>query len=259
MLDEIQLSPPPAPPIITFPRFPDLPIELRLNIWAVACYQDPRNIVLCSEFRWETDTSFLFPILPPMLNPVRTPGVFLACQESRLEASNHYSFHSSGWLFCLTRSAWDASCWRCPGIWVNHSCDRLVPRGVNCIKYLMDFRIGLRSIAIDFADSFHFGMLSRCYTNTGGMSPFEALEEIILYDGSDFDPFRRAYRGPRVKLQFGDYLQSRHGFDSTLNASRLTVEATSEMEGDTEPSSPVADGRLPKFLVMQPVAEIVDE
>ncbi|KUJ23911.1 uncharacterized protein LY89DRAFT_679191 [Mollisia scopiformis] len=80
-------------PLTEFPRFKDLPIELRISIWELASHQQ-RNLDIWNRELWTSDSSedeersvphLLFTTQPP-------PSVLQACHESREEALKYYTF-----------------------------------------------------------------------------------------------------------------------------------------------------------------------
>jgi hypothetical protein len=203
----------PPPPLTTFSLFSQLPTEIRLKIWDFACHQ-PRNIALNNEFcrHKGADSIFYTERYFSILTSLRAPAILFVSKESRAEALHYYQ------LDFKTRTPFPYYEGMTSGLWINYRCDRLVPRGfyniIGMESFLGHARRNLRSMAIDIMGQFYSDMFNYLFMKT--LWPFEVMEEIILYDGNDFAPFKKGYRGGKIEFAFRDLpnpselLQSAH-------------------------------------------------
>jgi hypothetical protein len=264
----------PPPPLTTFSLFSELPTEIRLKIWDFACCQ-PRNIALNNEFYRDegADSIFYTERYFSILTPLRAPAILSVSQESRAEALNYYQMQFR------TRTPFPS--YECmtsghasSGLWINYRCDRLVPRGfyniVGMESFLGHARRNLRSMAIDIIGQLYSDMFTYLFLKT--LWPFEVMDEIILYDGNDFAPFKKGYRGGKIEFAFRDLLnpsellQSAHdrlcrcldAVDQKTKAENGEAENEKELDLPYMPCLTTGVFKRPRVRIMQPFEGTTD-
>jgi hypothetical protein len=90
-------------PLTTFHLFPELPPELRFNIWKTAC-NEPRLIELVTEYKAaeKSRDDFAHNYHRVSSRSSKVPAILHACQESRREASSVYQLRNFAHDFSQT-------------------------------------------------------------------------------------------------------------------------------------------------------------
>ncbi|KUJ08240.1 uncharacterized protein LY89DRAFT_691133 [Mollisia scopiformis] len=199
-----------------FSPFPRLPPELRNKIWGHVANQEPRALDLWTDFkRCEiANTIFYTQAYECELSHRPPPPIFRVNSESRKEALKHYTLEFATGMtlpkgISVTVSA---------RIYINYSVDILLPRGYwNLVAFSnLASRAGgrLKHLAVDvngslWKDNLRDYCKKRCWV-------FYELQELILYDSSGVDMFKRSdflekfrerYRGGPKDLSFTDWVE----------------------------------------------------
>jgi hypothetical protein len=193
-------------PFSTFTKFPELPVEIRLNIWAHACHQ-PRNIGLWADFqRCEVEnTIFYTQIYDTKLTPVLSPPIVQVSQEARNEAFKHCQYEFETQQALTIRGSSRPMVIVQTGFCFNFECQTLCPRGNWNIISMEDFIVRrtntqLRYLGMDITSDF-YKQLYKDYI-TKNTWPFRVMEEVTLYDGTGMPVFKKHYKGGKVEFEF---------------------------------------------------------
>ncbi|KAG9245935.1 hypothetical protein BJ878DRAFT_400409, partial [Calycina marina] len=75
-------------PTCSFPKFSELPAELRCEIWKIASFH-PRNVPIDVQYKCNTFTNYLYQD-HIFISPLYPPAILHSSQESRIEALKYY-------------------------------------------------------------------------------------------------------------------------------------------------------------------------
>jgi hypothetical protein len=187
-----------------FSKFPDLPTEIRLKIWALSCTIS-RNVDLWSDFRRKEveNTIFYTQLYDSRLTNITPSAILHVSQESRQKALSHLTMEFDVLQeIKIGGVVRDASH---PGFYANFHCETFIPRGNWNIISMEDFVMRrapgqIRSLAIDITADFYKDLYKEYIMKSGW--PFDVMEDIILYDATGLHVFKKGYNGGKVDLVF---------------------------------------------------------
>jgi hypothetical protein len=169
----------------TFSLFGQLPSEIRVKIWAHACFHQ-RNIDIFTEILGEVrvnkQDTYRFESYKYLSQFCPHPAILHTCKESRDEGLKHYQL-----AFGTSHSFSIVNISTPPRIYVNFACDRLCLLEPECFGLDKEDRFrnfvsvcqknGARSLALNVAGDQHWGYV-------GVATSWDALQEIILFGSS---------------------------------------------------------------------------